>query len=86
MNQLLKQMENKKLQDPFDKDPPEALREPAKMKFAKIEAKKLEGLKKISAENFTTKKLTTFDFLDAQPMPNTGIIMYGGCFSNHYSK
>lgn len=42
------------------------------------------GLTSHGLASFRSDFKTPADFFDDQPIPNNGLITYGGCFSNHF--
>lgn len=93
---LLMQMQNLKINDPFDKTPPLTLLDgtkvcnPSKWKMLMMDADKdycERAKEKICVQewgNFKREFKAPCDFLNDQPLPINGVICYGGCFSNHF--
>ena len=93
---LLMQMQNLKINDPFDKKPPITLLEgtkacnPSKWKMLMMDADKdycERAKEQICVQEWGALKRefkAPCDFLNDQPLPVHGIICYGGCFSNHF--
>lgn len=95
---LIFQMQNMKIMDPFDKDPPQQLPDPSKMMaaskwktFMKVaDAVYQDRIKeRLCLEQwgcFKKEFKPPMDFISDHPAPINGIICYGGCFSNHFVK
>jgi hypothetical protein len=92
---LIFQMQNIRILDPFDKNPPQTLIDPSKFGTAKWKTMMLEGEKDFQERRrericvphwgrFKRDFKTPRDFLDDQPLPSNGYFCYGGCFSNHF--
>lgn len=43
-----------------------------------------EGLTSHALSNFRSDFKPPIEFIDDQPMPMNGLLLYGGCFSNHF--
>lgn len=94
---LIFQMQNMKVLDPFNKNPPQSLVDSSKMSGAAKWKTLIQDADKDYLErakericvqewgNFRKEFKGPCDFLDDQPIPlNGGIVCYGGCFSNYF--
>lgn len=93
---LIFQMQNMKIFEPFNANPPQTLPDPSKlMGAAKWKAYMNEADRDFQErikERLCLQQWGRFrkefkppqEFLDDQPSPTNGIICYGGCFSNHF--
>lgn len=93
---LIFQMQNMKIMDPFNQNPPTSLVDASKMSSAAkwktlmqdADRDFLERAKERICmqqwEIFRKEFKSPGAFFDDQPMPTNGIICYGGCFSNHF--
>ncbi|XP_070503351.1 uncharacterized protein [Chironomus tepperi] len=92
------QMQNMKISEPFIELPPKVLEEPTKMMNAakwktimqdadkNYEERLRDTISTQTLVNFRRDFQTPINFLDDQPTPLNGIIVYGGCFSNHFAN